>query len=268
MISLVGLITALAAVVGVTALPSQDSSGVILEARESHLQARQAEAPTPATHVRTPISGPHGGYRYEWWTNTPNYEAPNTAYTLEPDGAISVEWNDDLALTFGLGWHRPYGSRLRDITYSANLSVTTGAAFTGIHGVTINPFVEYYIVDDYTPEFQSWFDRFNNESTMYVSMGEVHTSFGVYDLYLHRTFPMMQEYLQARNWAIRRTTRSEGTIKTKEIFDAWLGSRSFWLGSHLSMLVGVVAWEGSQGSARVKILEDEELEGGTLCWIQ
>lgn len=67
-----------------------------------------------------------------------------------------------------------------------------------IHGITTGPFAEYFIVDDCIPKFLTYFSLFDNVSRMHRLLGEIHTSFGVYDLYWPANMPMASGALEGR----------------------------------------------------------------------
>lgn len=103
---------------------------------------------------------------------------------------------------------------IRSITYSGTINAT-GNAYVGVYGWTINPLVEYYIIE--------LFDGYNPGSGM-VEIGTVTSDGSTYNVY--RTQEINQPSIEGtatfnEYWSIRQSRRTGGTVTTSNHFNAW-----------------------------------------------
>ncbi|ROT42877.1 concanavalin A-like lectin/glucanase [Sodiomyces alkalinus F11] len=237
MISLAGLVTALTAAAAIViAAPTTNNP------TDGILEARQSSPPPPV--------GVHDGYFYEFWSDLGGNPV-SANYSLSPGGGFGVEWDTfpGLTFTFGKGWSGANHNYHKSIEYEANLTLEEGGALFGVHGFALNPLVEYWIADNYSPVFENWVAMLPRQDK-----GEVTTSSGVYRLYLEvRTGFGYPQGVFRLYWAVRQTKRSSGIINTGEIFSAW-ASQDMGLNRHEQMLLSVEGWIESRGSAQVEML--------------
>ncbi|PNH40726.1 hypothetical protein VD0004_g6285 [Verticillium dahliae] len=167
---------------------------------------------------RTPSStGTSGGFYYSFWTDTPN----SVTYTNGDAGKFSVSWkNNNGNHVCGKGWR-------------------TGSART------INPLIEYYIVESFGTY---------NPSTGATSKGQFTVDGSVYDLYTStRTNAPSIEGTRTftQFWSVRRTKRTSGSVNTGAHFAAWKKA-GMNLGSHDYQILAVEGYKSS-GSATMTV---------------
>ena len=125
-----------------------------------------------ATTITSNQSGTHDGYYYELWK-----DSGNTSMTLNSGGTFSCQWSNINNALFRKGikfnetqTHQQIGNI--SCTYSANYS-PNGNSYLCIYGWTVDPLVEYYIVDSWG----SW--RPPGAS----SLGTITVDGGTYEIY-------------------------------------------------------------------------------------
>ncbi len=186
-------------------------------------------------------NGTDGGYDYELWK-----DYGNTTMTLNGGGLFSCAWSNIGNALFHKG-KRFNPPRTHDqmgnitIQYSATFQ-PNGNAYLGVYGWTVDPLVEFYIIDSWG----TW--RPPGAS----AKGSVTVDGGTYDIY--ETSRINQPSIQGiatfrQYWSVRRTKRTSGTISVSEHFKAWerLGME---LGKIYAIYFGVDCYQSS-GSANI-----------------
>jgi hypothetical protein len=140
--------------------------------------------------------------------------------------AFKAQWNmgsgGDFLARAGLSWNSDktfdqLGTISADYAYTKT-GVSNTTAFIGIYGWTVNPLVEFYIVE----EWIGW-----NPASNATKVGSLTVDGGTYDVYTHTqtnqpsiqgtaTFPQF--------FSIRTSTRSCGHISISEHFKQWSAS--------------------------------------------
>lgn len=156
------------------------------------------------------------GYHYEIW-----YQGGNNSMTYYDDGTFKASWNgtNDFLARVGFKYnetqtHQEIGKLSADFKFSKQGSAG-GYSYIGIYGWTVDPLVEYYIVD-------SWF----NKPRAYLGQkkGEFSVDGDTYEIYQNTrnqqpsikgtsTFPQY--------FSVRRSERSCGHIDLTAHFEKW-----------------------------------------------
>ncbi|MDQ2084880.1 glycoside hydrolase family 11 protein [Herbivorax sp. ANBcel31] len=185
--------------------------------------------------------GTHDGYDYEYWK-----DEGTGSMTLTEGGTFSCEWSNINNILFRKGQkfdetqtHQELGNIVveYDVDYNPD-----GNSYLCIYGWTVDPLVEYYIVD-------SWGSWRPPGST---SMGQITVDGGTYDIYeTTRTeqpsiigTATFQQY-----WSVRTSKKTSGTISVTEHFLAW-EDMGMPMGNMYEVALTVEGWQ-SEGSAVV-----------------
>nr|ADB54799.1 xylanase [Paenibacillus curdlanolyticus] len=186
-------------------------------------------------------SGTHDGYYYELWK-----DSGNTSMTLNSGGTFSATWSNINNALFRKGkkfnetqTHQQIGNI--SVNYSANYS-PNGNSYLCIYGWSVDPLVEYYIVDSWG----SW--RPPGAS----SKGTITVDGGTYDIY--ETTRVNQPSIKGtatfqQYWSVRTSKRTSGTISVTDHFNAW-ASRGMQLGEMYEVSLTVEGYQSS-GSATI-----------------
>nr|AFN70714.1 xylanase [Paenibacillus xylaniclasticus] len=186
-------------------------------------------------------SGTHDGYYYELWK-----DSGNTSMTLNSGGTFSATWSNINNALFRKGkkfnetqTHQQIGNI--SVNYSANYS-PNGNSYLCIYGWSVDPLVEYYIVDSWG----SW--RPPGAS----SKGTITVDGGTYDIY--ETTRVNQPSIKGtatfqQYWSVRTSKRTSGTISVTDHFNAW-ASRGMQLGKMYEVSLTVEGYQSS-GSATI-----------------
>lgn len=167
------------------------------------------------------IAGVQDGFRYELW----NQNAEGTACMTLGDGALfSGEWDGILNYLArrGLGYdqtqkHEEIGRFHATYNCDYNPSSASGNSYLSIYGWTVNPLIEYYIVED-------WRNWIPSMAAGVSSKGSFTVNGSTYDIYENTRVNQpsivgtatFQQY-----FSIRRDERNGGTIDISEHFDQW-----------------------------------------------
>ncbi|GAE35024.1 glycoside hydrolase family 11 protein [Halalkalibacter akibai] len=157
--------------------------------------------------------GTHDGYDYEFWKDN----GGTGSMTLNSGGTFSAQWSNINNILFRKGkkfnetqTHQQIGNI--SIDYSANFN-PSGNAYLTVYGWTVDPLVEFYIVD-------SW-GTYRPTGTR---KGSITVDGGTYDIY--ETTRTNQPSIKGtatfkQYWSVRTSKRTSGTISVSEHFKAW-----------------------------------------------
>ncbi len=200
--------------------------------------------PASSAYAQTVTSnqtGTHGGYDYEYWK-----DSGNGTMVLGNGGTFTAEWNNINNILFRKGkrfnetqTHQQIGNI--SIDYGANYQ-PNGNSYLTVYGWTVDPLVEYYIVESWG----SW--RPPGAS----SKGTVSIDGGTYDIY--ETTRTNQPSIKGTQtfqqyWSVRTSKRTSGTISVSNHFSAW-ENRGMPMGKMYEVALTVEGYQSS-GSANV-----------------
>lgn len=195
-----------------------------------------------ATTITSNQVGNHDGYDYEFWKDN----GGSGSMTLNSGGAFSAQWNNVNNILFRKGkkfnetqTHQQVGNM--SITYGATYQ-PNGNSYLTVYGWTVDPLVEYYIVDSWG----TW--RPPGASPK----GTITVDGGTYDIY--ETTRVNQPSIKGtatfqQYWSVRTSKRTSGTISVSEHFKKWESLRMP-MGKMYEVALTVEGYQSS-GSANV-----------------
>ncbi|SHN27380.1 glycoside hydrolase family 11 protein [Gracilibacillus kekensis] len=196
-------------------------------------------------------TGTHGGYDYEFWKDSGGWGS----MTLNSGGTFSAEWGNVGNILFRKGkkfdqtqTHQQIGNITID--YGVNYQ-PSGNSYLTVYGWTVDPLVEYYIVD-------SWGDWRPPGSS---SKGTITVDGGTYDIY--ETTRVQQPSIIGtatfqQYWSVRRSKRTSGNISVSEHFKAW-ENHGMPMGNMHEVALTV---EGYQSSGSADVYRNNLIIGG------
>ncbi|KAK3990692.1 family 11 putative glycoside hydrolase [Cladorrhinum sp. PSN332] len=187
-----------------------------------------------------PGQGNHDGFFYSYWTDGKG----SVDYNNGPRGSYKVSWRNVGNWVGGKGWN-PGPSR--KIAYNGTWNNYNVNSYLALYGWTVNPLVEYYIVEAYGNY---------NPSAGTTKFRTLDSDGGTYDVY--RTRRVNQPSIQGtatfdQYWSVRQVKRVGGNITVQNHFDAWTAS-GLKLGSWNYMIMATEGY-GSTGSAEIEVRE-------------
>jgi endo-1,4-beta-xylanase len=167
-------------------------------------------------------TGEQDGYRYELW----NQNSQGTAcMTLKSGALFRGEWIDveNYLARRGLGYdqtkeHQEIGSFYAkyncDYTPSPD---STGNSYLSVYGWTVDPLIEFYIIEDW----RNWIPSMADDASF---KGSFYANGSFYDIYenVRINQPSIQGITTfTQYFSIRRDKRSSGLINISEHFKMW-----------------------------------------------
>jgi len=179
---------------------------------------------TPLTggtvHTSSNASGTAAGLNWTIWSNST--AGSITTYTVP---AFSADWNNsgDYLARLGLQWNQTktydqYGTISAQFNYTKSGS-GGGYSYIGIYGWSVNPCVEFYIVDDS-------FNKMPVNPGNTTNKGTVDIDGGSYILYSRPTTGTGGSKCSGvsswtQYYSVRKTARQCGVISITDHFNAW-----------------------------------------------
>ena len=194
-------------------------------------------------------TGKYGGYFYTYYAaESQDGYTDDVTMDLGTNGQFRVTWNNAFNQVCGMGFET--GTYDRQITYWADHR-PQGNSYMGGYGWTLDPLVEYYIVETWHPDFRPP----GPDASL---LGTVDTDAGTYDIYQtervnkpsiigNATFPQF--------WSVRRSKRTQGTITFSNHFDAW-DDNGLSLGSTFGYQVIISEGFNSTGQSLINMAEN------------
>jgi hypothetical protein len=194
------------------------------------------------------------GYTFEMWKQTPG----TVKMTVPNDEAkFDVEWSNiqNFVARVGLGFdetktHQQIGTFTADLAFQKS-TIQNGLAYFGIYGWTVDPLIEFYVMEDWV----SWRPRGGDQSG-HQSKGTITVDGAQYDVVTRQmndqpSIKGTSSFQQV--FSIRQQTRTSGSISISEHFKEWekLGIK---LGKLYEVTIKVESYNGenkSTGSCKV-----------------
>lgn len=156
------------------------------------------------------------GYRYELWNQNAQGTGCMTLDSGEWDGV-----NNYLARR-GLAYdqtqeHQEIGRFYSTYNCTYNPSSATGNSYLSIYGWTVDPLIEYYIVED-------WRNWIPSMEFGVLSKGTITVNGSTYDIYENTRVDqpsILGDTTFQQYFSIRRDERNSGTINISDHFDKW-----------------------------------------------
>ncbi len=167
------------------------------------------------------FAGVENGFRYELW----NQNGQGNACMTLGDGALfSGEWSEILNYLArrGLDYnqtqeHEEIGRFFADFDCDYNPSSASGNSYLSIYGWTVDPLIEFYIVEDW----RNWIPSMASGS---VNRGTFEVNGSVYDV-IENTRTNQPSIVGTATFqqyfSIRRDERNSGSINISDHFDHW-----------------------------------------------
>ena len=167
------------------------------------------------------VTGEKDGYGYELW----NQNSQGTAcMTLESGTLFSGEWNgiENYLARRGLNYNQTKKHQEIGVfytTYNCNYkpSSSSGNSYLSVYGWTVNPLVEYYIIEDW----RNWIPSMATDATLKGSFTVNESIYDVYEKTRVNKPSIVGDTTFQQYFSIRRYTRNSGTINISEHFEKW-----------------------------------------------
>ena len=189
------------------------------------------------------------GYDYELWKQDPG-TVTMTVYNDE--AKFKVEWSNinNFVARVGLKFdetqtHEELGTFTADVAFQKSGVQGDGLAYYGIYGWTVDPLVEFYVMEDW----DNW--KPTAGSGDHVGKGTINVDSAQYDVVTRQmvnqpSIKDVQSFPQV--FSIRQQTRSSGSVSVSEHFKQW-ESKGIQLGKLYEVKIKVESYSGSNGSS-------------------
>ncbi len=168
------------------------------------------------------ITGEKDGYRYELWEQN----AQGTACMTLGSGALfSGEWSGILNYLArrGLGYNqtqRHYEIGFFYSNYNCNYNPSSGSAgmsLLSVYGWTVDPLVEYYIIEDW----RNWNHSMADDATLKGSFTANGSTYDIYETTRENQPSIIGNATFQQYISVRKNTRNSGTINISAHFNKW-----------------------------------------------
>lgn len=190
--------------------------------------------------VYFPISGTR-------WTGNLWYQGGNNSMTYYNNGTFKADWSATNNLVASIGYDYGNPVKWQDMDFDcyfkhSKTGTAGGYSFIGIHGWTLNPLVEFYIVDD-------WFSK-PGPQLLGQKKGEFVVDGDSYDIYQNKRVnapSISGEKTFSQFYSVRSTARPSGHIDISAHFKEWesLGMK---MGDDMRQLMYYLEVGGGSGS--------------------
>ncbi|MBN1757934.1 MAG: glycoside hydrolase family 11 protein [Chitinispirillaceae bacterium] len=189
------------------------------------------------------------GYDYELWKQSPG-TVKMTVYNDE--AKFKVEWSNinNFVARVGLKFdetqtHQEIGTFTSDLAFQKSGVQGDGLAYYGIYGWTVDPLVEFYVMEDW----DNWHPTAGQGD--HVGKGTNNVDGAQYDVVTRQmvnqpSIKDIQSFPQV--FSIRQQKRSSGHISISEHFKQW-ESKGIKLGKLYEVKIKVESYSGSNGSS-------------------
>ena len=167
-----------------------------------------------------------GSYTYNFYTNGQG-TASMVVYGVAAEFGATWSNPGDFLARVGLGFNEtktPTQLGTVTATFAETKSGTAGYNYIGVYGWSVNPLVEYYIVEDW----------FGSRPVPGTKAGTITVDGAMYDVYTHTQ--MNQPTITGQNatfpqyFSVRQTAHSCGTITVSDHFSQWASKFNLTLG--------------------------------------
>ncbi|MBP1665080.1 MAG: C-terminal target protein [Bacteroidetes bacterium] len=168
------------------------------------------------------IEGERDGYRYELWNQNSQGKA---CMTLRKGALFNGQWSnvENYLARRGLSYnqtqeHQEIGNFYA--TYDCNYKPSSkagGNSYLSVYGWTIDPLIEFYIVEDW----RNWMPAMSKDA---IYKGALNVNGSIYDIYecTRINQPSIVGITTfSQYFSIRRDKRNRGTINISEHFNKW-----------------------------------------------
>ncbi|MCL2180596.1 MAG: glycoside hydrolase family 11 protein, partial [Treponema sp.] len=191
--------------------------------------------------IKTMQRGIRGAYNFETW-----YDTGSIAMSLTNCGGFKCKWNKAGDAIFRTGKHFDElltHSQIGNIEVDYGISfLSRGGSYLGVYGWTIDPLVEFYIVEN---GLTNSFHYANRKANININEG----SYEVYEFGKKKSPSIIGINDFKQYWSIRTNNRSSGTVNVSEHFNAWEK-----LGMHLGVIHEISSFvEGIQSSGAAEV---------------
>lgn len=167
------------------------------------------------------ITGTQDGFRYELW----NQNSQGTACMTLGNGALfSGEWNNILNYLARRGLEYDQTQKHEEIgkfyaTYDCEYHPTTtsGNSYLSIYGWTVDPLIEYYIIEDW----RNWIPSMDSGATLKGSFTVNGSTYDIYENTRVNQPSIVGNTTFQQYFSIRRDERNSGTINISDHFEMW-----------------------------------------------
>lgn len=211
-------------------------------------------------------SGPMpNGYHFEMWKQDPG----TVKMTVPNDEAkFDVEWSNiqNFVARVGLKFdetktHQEIGTFTADVQFQKG-QIRNGLAYFGIYGWTVDPLVEFYVMEDW----QDWRPRAGDGSG-HQGKGTITVDGAVYDVVTRQMQNQPSIKGQAsfpQVFSIRQNTRSGGSISISEHFKKW-ESLGIKLGNLYEVKIKVESYSSNNnGTGSCKVTKGKVMVDGLI----
>jgi endo-1,4-beta-xylanase len=167
------------------------------------------------------IAGVQDGYRYELWNQ---FGQGTACITLDTGALFSGEWDgiQNYLARRGLGYdqtqeHQEIGTFYSTYNCDYNPSTASGNSYLSIYGWTVDPLIEYYIIEDW----RNWIPSMADSALL---KDTIHINGSIYDIYENTRInkpSILGDTTFQQYFSIRRDVRNSGTINISEHFNKW-----------------------------------------------